>query len=48
VRQRPIKARPIGGKAAEGHEWRRMVRRLGAQLDPARRLHAIAAIVVKP
>jgi ATP-dependent helicase HepA len=48
ARQRPIKARPIGGKAAEGHTWRGLVRRLGAQLDPARRLHAVAAIVVKP
>lgn len=48
VLQRPIKARPIGGKAAESHEWRGMVRRLGAQLDPARRLHALAALVVQP
>jgi len=48
VLQRPIKARPIGGKAAESHAWRGMVRRLGGQLDPARRLHAVAAIVVKP
>ena len=48
VLQRPIKARPIGGKAAESHEWRGMVRRLGAQLDPARRLHALAALVVRP
>ncbi len=48
VLQRPIKARPIGGKAAEGHEWRGMVRRLGEQLDPTRRLHAVAAIVVRP
>jgi len=48
VLQRPIKARPIGGKAADSHEWRGMVRRLGAQLDPARRLHAVAAIVVQP
>lgn len=48
LRQRPIKARPVGGKAAEGHAWRRMARRLGAHLDPARRLHAVASIVVTP
>jgi len=48
LRQRPIKARPVGGKTAESHAWRRMARRLGALLDPARRLHAVAAIVVTP
>lgn len=48
MRQRPIAARPISGKAAGGHAWRGMVRRLGAYLDPARRLHAVAAIIVKP
>ena len=46
--QRPIRAFPILGKAAEDHEWRGMVRRLGAQLDATRRLHAVAAIVVRP
>ena len=29
-------------------EWTEMVRRLGARLDPARRPHALAAIVVRP
>ncbi len=48
VCQRPILARPITGKAAEDHEWRGMVRRLGAQLDPTRKLHALAAILVQP
>jgi ATP-dependent helicase HepA len=46
--QRPIRAFPLVGKAAEGHEWRGLVRRLGAQLDATRRLHAVAAIVVRP
>ena len=48
VCQRPILAKAIIGKAAEDQEWRGMVRRLGAQLDPTRRLHAVAAIVVRP
>jgi ATP-dependent helicase HepA len=48
VFQRPIRAFPIIGKAAESHEWRGMVRRLGGQLDATRRLHAVAAIVVTP
>jgi ATP-dependent helicase HepA len=48
VGQRPIKARPVIAKNADHDEWRNMVRRLGAQLDPARRLHALAAIVVTP
>jgi ATP-dependent helicase HepA len=48
VCQRPIRAFPILGKAAESHEWRGMVRRLGGQLDATRRLHAVAAIVVRP
>lgn len=46
--QRPILARAVIGKAAGDHEWRGMVRRLGAHLDPTRRLHAVAAIVVRP
>jgi ATP-dependent helicase HepA len=48
LRQRPITARSMRGKAAESHEWRGMVRRLGARLDPARRPHTVAAIVVSP
>ena len=32
----------------ENRNWQSMVRRLGAQLEPARRPHAVAAIVVKP
>lgn len=48
ILQRPIRAFPVLGKAAEDHEWRGMVRRLGAQLDATRRLHAVAAIIVRP
>lgn len=48
VLQRPIVARPVIGAAAQDQAWRSMVRRLGAQLDPARRLHAVAAIEVRP
>ncbi|MFA5909350.1 MAG: helicase-related protein [Vicinamibacterales bacterium] len=46
--QRPILARAVLGKKAEDHDWRGMIRRLGAQLDATRRLHAVAAIVVRP
>ena len=45
--QRPLGARPIAERA-ENADWTDMVRRVGAQLDPARRPHALAAIVVRP
>lgn len=48
VLQRPINARAITGEAAKNTEWRTMVRRLGTQLDPTRRLYAVAAIEVRP
>jgi ATP-dependent helicase HepA len=48
VLARPIAARPITGAAAKDVEWRGMVRRLGAMLDPTRKLHAVAAIEVRP
>ena len=47
-RQRPVGARPVTGEPSENRNWQSMVRRLGAQLEPARRPHAVAAIVVKP
>jgi ATP-dependent helicase HepA len=47
VLQRPIRARPIA-KASEHDGWKTMVRQLGERLDPARRLHALAAIRVRP
>lgn len=46
--KRPIVARPVTGAAAKDQDWRSMVRRLGSQLDPTRRLHAVAAIEVRP
>lgn len=48
VVRRPINVRVITGAAARDTEWRGMVRRLSAQLDPTRRLHAVAAIDVRP
>jgi ATP-dependent helicase HepA len=47
VLQRPILARPIA-KASEHDGWKTMVRQLGERLDPTRRLHALAAIKVRP
>ena len=47
-RQRPLRARGVTDKPVEDRDWTDMVRRLGAQLDPARRPHALAAIVVRP
>jgi ATP-dependent helicase HepA len=46
VLRRPIAIRPVTPTKDTG--WRSMVRRLGAQLDPTRKLHAIAAIEVRP
>ena len=48
VLQRPINVRPVTGEAAKNQDWRSMVQRLGAQLDPTRLLHAVAAIEVRP
>ena len=48
VLRRPIVLRPVMGQAAKDVEWRSMVRRLGEQLDPTRKLHAVAAIEVRP
>jgi len=38
----------VTNEPVETSDWTGMVRRLGAQLDPARRPHALAAIVVRP
>jgi len=48
IRRRPLGARPVTNEPVETSDWTGMVRRLGAQLDPARRPHALAAIVVRP
>ena len=47
-RQRPLRARAVTNELVEDPPWQAMVRRLGAQLDAARRPHALAAIVVRP
>lgn len=46
--QRPLRARPATDEPIEGPYWSEMVRRLGSLLEPARRPHALAAIVVRP
>jgi ATP-dependent helicase HepA len=46
--QRPLVARPLVRDSREELDWRGMVRRLGPQLEPARRPQALAAIVVRP
>ena len=46
--QRPLRARPVTDEPNESRDWRAMVRRLGPRLEPARRPHALAAIVVRP
>ncbi|MEQ1574235.1 MAG: helicase-related protein, partial [Vicinamibacterales bacterium] len=48
LRQRPLRARGVTGTPAESRDWMDMVRRIGARLDPARRPHALAAVVVRP
>jgi ATP-dependent helicase HepA len=47
-RQRPLRAGPVTGELATDREWVGMVRRLGKELDSARRPHAVAAFVVRP
>ncbi|MEO8260463.1 MAG: helicase-related protein [Acidobacteriota bacterium] len=48
-RQRPFRARPVSDEPADDDSaWTSTIRRLGAQLDPARRPHALAAVVVRP
>ncbi|OFW13938.1 MAG: hypothetical protein A3H29_08470 [Acidobacteria bacterium RIFCSPLOWO2_02_FULL_67_21] len=47
-RQRPLRVRPVTDEPVEDRNWTTLVRRLGARLEPARRPHALAAIVVRP
>jgi ATP-dependent helicase HepA len=47
IRQRPLGARPVSTDADERVDWPDLVRRLGTQLDVARRPHALAAIAVR-
>ena len=46
-RQRPLRARPMRLEPEDRGAWAAMVRRVGARLDESRRLHAVAAIVVR-
>ena len=48
IRQRPLPARRLTDEAKDRVDWEGLVRRLGKQLDPARRPHALAAIAVRP
>ena len=48
IRQRPLQARPVTDEPVATPHWTSTVRRLDARLDPARRPHAIASIVVRP
>lgn len=48
LRQRPLRARPVTEDPDDDASWMTMVRGLGEKLEPARRPHAIAAIVVRP
>jgi ATP-dependent helicase HepA len=53
-RHRPLGARPVADEPGPsstrggGRDWREMIRRLEPLLDPARRPHALASIVVRP
>ena len=48
LHRRPLGARRVTGGKGNDAGWIDMVRRLGPHLDPARRPHALAAIVVRP
>jgi ATP-dependent helicase HepA len=48
ISQRPLLARPVTDDAVEDRDWRELVRRLGARLEPTLRPHALASIVVRP
>ena len=47
-RERPLRARRLEDGRMSEAQWTDMVERLGARLDPARPLYALAAIVVQP
>jgi hypothetical protein len=47
-REPSLQTRRVVDDAADRREWKAMVRRLASCLDPARRPHALAAIVVGP
>ena len=47
-RQQSLRVREVTDEPVKDRDWTGMIRRLGAQLDPTRRPHALAAIVVRP
>jgi ATP-dependent helicase HepA len=47
-RQQPLRARSVTDELVEDRNWTSLVRRLGARLEPVRRPHALAAILVRP
>jgi ATP-dependent helicase HepA len=47
-RQQSLRARRVTGLPREDDDWTGMVRRLSARLEPGRRPHAVAAVVVRP
>jgi len=46
LRRRPLPLRAVG--TPDDRQWRELARRLAAHLDPSRRLHAVASIVIGP
>ena len=46
-RQRPLRGRRVAADI-DDREWTDVIRRLAARLDPARRPHALAAVIVRP
>jgi hypothetical protein len=48
LRDRPRRVRRAIDDPAARATWAAMAQRLGSRLDPSRRLHAIAALVVRP
>jgi ATP-dependent helicase HepA len=46
-RERPLRARRMTTEIDE-QEWAESIRRLAARLDPSRRPHALAAVIVRP
>jgi ATP-dependent helicase HepA len=47
-RERSLRVRGVIAESVNNSDWASVIHRLGAQLDPARRPHALAAIVVRP
>ena len=48
IRERPLALQRVPDTPNARRDWTSMVRRVGAELDPSRRPHALAAIVVQP